>query len=139
MKLKKWQEDSLYTMIILAAVVAGVYLIEGPDADYVITDKKEGKITYRDLEADSVIHVMEFDADTAGIGFDVYSHVNVGDTIRGHKRTLKKPIAKPWYIRDGQLAAKTSAVRAINGVSLDIIKTNERRASMLRKMQQKQR
>ena len=120
MKLTDVQTGVLCSVLFAAIAFGGMYLIEGPEGEYVITDKKDGKIIYRDLRASNT-HVMNFNADTAGIGFDVYSHVNIGDTIAGHGRTMQKPVANPWFYRDGKLNTKNSTVRAINGVDIRAI------------------
>lgn len=133
MKLTDVQTGWLCTALFAAIAFGGMYLIEGPEGEYIITDKQDGKIIYRDLNANNT-HVMHFDADTTGIGFDVYSHVNVGDTIAGHGRTMQQPVANPWFYRDGKTNVKTSAVRTINGVDIRAIQLRARAAVYAQKM-----
>lgn len=133
MKLTDLQTGLLCTALFSAVIFGGIYFVEGPECEYVITDKQDGKIIYRDLNANNT-HVMNFDADTSGIGFDVYSHVNVGDTIAGHGRTMQQPVANPWFYRDGKPNVKTSAVRTINGVDIRAIQLRTRAAAYARKM-----
>lgn len=132
MKLTDFQTGMLCTALFSAITFGGMYLVEGPTGEYVITDKQDGKIIYRDINNCNT-HVMAFDADTAGIGFDVYSYVNVGDTITGHGRTMQKPVANPWYYRDGKLDIKTSAVRKINGIDIRTIQMHARAAAYANK------
>lgn len=132
------QKGLIYTACFAALLLGGIYLVEGPEGQYVITDKQDGKISYQDLNGRDT-HIMVFDADTAGIGFDVYSRVNVGDTVSGHARTMGKPVACPWYIRDGKPTAKTSSVHSINGTDIRNIQFKARYDNWLREMKQKQR
>lgn len=133
MKLTDNQTGWLCIALFATITFGGIYLTEGPEGEYIITDKQDGKIIYRDLNADNM-HAMTFGADTAGIGFDVYSHVNVGDTIAGHGRTMKQPVANPWFYRDGKPNVKTSAVREINGVDIRSIQQRARAAAYAQKM-----
>lgn len=138
MKLTDLQIGFMCTTIFVAIIFGGISIVEGPQGQYVITDKKDGQISYRDLDGRDM-HIMKFDADTAGIGFDVYSHVNVGDTISGPARTLRKPIARTWYNCDGRPNVKTSSVRKINGTDIRNIQLQARYANLLREMKQKKR
>ena len=138
MKLTDTQTGLLCTAVFTAIIFGGITIVEGPEAQYIITDKQESKISYQDLNGNSE-HVMFFDADTAGIGFDVYSNVSVGDTISGHARTMQKPVASPWYNHDGKPNVKTSSVYSINGTDIRNIQLKARYANWLREMKQKQR
>lgn len=138
MKLTDLQIGFMCTTMFAAIIFGGISIVEGPEGQYVITEKKDSKISYRDVNGRDT-HVMSFDADTAGIGFDVYSHVNVGDTIAGPARTLRKPVASTWYNCDGKPNVKTSSVRKINGIDIRNIQFMARYADWQREMKQKKR
>lgn len=100
-------------------------MMEGPDAKYVVTNKKDGTVTYRDLDKNQS-HTMVFYADTIDYAFDVYPYLHVGDTIIGRKRTLQEPVSRPWYNRFGQTTKNTSAIRSINGTEISAIQQRQR-------------
>lgn len=132
--LKGWACAALF----IAVIFGGMYLIEGPEGQYLITEKKDGKIVYRDLYGTNK-HTMIFDMDMQTMGFDVYSNIKVGDTISGLERNMKQPVTKSWYWMEGQNYAKHNTIRTINGTDIRALKLQKHRDELLREMSQRHR
>ena len=117
MKLSELQQGLLCTAFFAAVVFGGAYLVEGQDAQYVVTSKQNGKISYRDVNG-SGVHVMNFGGDTTNVKRSAYANVHVGDTISGPARVMKHPVAESTYYPEGQLTMRRGTIHAINGVDV---------------------
>lgn len=120
----------LQLILMMPVAFVGIVVVKCTDdsntEQYVVSDKGANKIEYYSINNHDDKHIMTFDGDTIFKNGGWYPYINIGDTIVGNSRFMNEPVNKSWYYASLRSATPVTAIRHVNGRTLDAIRARQK-------------